>query len=219
MHPFTKHLSLAFVLCLTAIIICAPAAMAKEEGYTDLFNGKDLSGWDGNPDFWSVDKGEILGSTHEKRVKYNEFLISEKSYKDFSLKVKVWLENGNSGIQFRSKTLEKPWSVGGYQADVAVETYYGMLYEEQGRGIMPYWNEKTDEERKAIFDVAKQGEWNEYEIICEGDHVKMILNGTVTCDIVDPDGAKEGIIALQIHTGPKMNVRFKDIRIKELNKK
>lgn len=212
-----KTKSILLTLCL--MLSLAPAAMAAEEGYTPLFNGKDLSGWEGNPKLWSVEDGEIVGSTEKDMIKYNQFLIHEKSFKDFSLKVKVKLLSGNSGIQYRSEKKEKKWSVGGYQADVAVETYFGMLYEEQGRGIMKYWKKLSNQEREDIFNSAKQKEWNEYEIICDGDHVKMILNGKVVCDIEDPEGADEGIIALQLHTWPEpMEVRFKDIEIKELNK-
>ncbi len=62
-------------------------------------------------------------------------------------------------------------------------------------------------------------DWNEYEITCNGDHVKIVLNGYTTLDFKDPEGAKSGIIALQLHTGPDMKVFYKDLVIKELGKK
>lgn len=187
------------------------------EGFTALFNGKDLSGWKGDSRFWSVEDGEIVGSTDDAKAEYNTFLVTEKEYGDFELRVSVKLRNHNSGVQFRSEPIEgKPYAVAGYQADVAEATYFGMLYEEQKRGFMPYWGELSAEERSAVFEAADVDGWNEYVITCKGDNVKIVLNGKTTCDIEDPEGAKNGVIALQLHVGPAMEVRFKDIFIKEL---
>lgn len=207
----------AFIAGLAVLVATAvPGWSDAPEGYTALFNGRDLSGWSGDEALWSVDNGEIVGSTHGTKLKHNTFLSTKESFGDFRLLAKVKLINHNSGIQFRSEQYPDH-VVKGYQADVAEKTYFGMLYEEGGRGIMPYWNEKSDAERERIqTEVAKQGEWNEYEIVCEGDHVQMILNGTTTCDIIDPEGAKRGIIALQLHSGPEMEVRFKDLFIQQL---
>lgn len=186
-----------------------------KEGYVKLFNGKDLKGWKGDMDLWKVEKGEIVGSTEKKKIERNTFLATEKKYSDFSLRAKVKLRNGNSGIQFRSEWFED-FVVMGYQADVATETFFGMLYEEGKRGFLDYWKKLSEEERKAIFAAAKQGEWNEYEIECKGDHLKMVLNGKTTVDMDDPAGAKEGVIALQLHVGAPMQVHYKDLWIKEL---
>jgi hypothetical protein len=82
---------------------------------------------------------------------------------------------------------------------------------------MLYWGEISKEEKDAIAAAVKRDDWNQYEIICLGDHIKMILNGHTVLDIVDPEGAKEGIIALQLHAGPSMEVRFKDLEIKTSN--
>ena len=191
--------------------------MADDE-FTPLFNGTDLTGWSGDPALWSVEDGQIVGSTMEKKIEKNSFLSTEKSYSDFVLTLKVKLINHNSGVQFRSKQLEN-FAVAGYQADVAEQTYFGMLYEEQLRGILPCWKEYSDDERAAVFAAAKLDDWNDYEITCNGDHVKIVLNGYTTLDFKDPEGAKSGIIALQLHTGPDMKVFFKDLAIKELGKK
>jgi len=202
------------VLVLAALL--APAAVWAE-AFVPLFNGKDLSGWEGKDALWSVADGLIVGTSHGVELEHNEFLFSEKEYANFVLRVKVKLENGNSGIQFRS-VKHADGTASGYQADVAEKTYFGMLYEEKLRGILPYWNEKSEEERvKIATEVAKHGDWNEYEITADGDRVIMTLNGTVTCDIVDPEGRKHGRIALQVHTGPEMRVFFKDIEIRDLD--
>lgn len=211
----TGFASLVLAL-LAATLAVEPAWLAeKTEEFKPLFNGKDLTGWDGDSRLWRVENGEIVGSTEGVTIEHNTFLSTKESYSDFILKAKVKLRNHNSGIQFRSEQ-QPDYVVAGYQADIAEQTYFGMLYEEKKRGIMEYWKAMTPEEQAKTQTYVKQGDWNEYEIICEGDHVKLILNGHVTCDITDPEGAKTGIIALQLHAGPAMEVRFKDISIKDL---
>ncbi len=200
-----------------SILNAAESDQTKDsnEGFTQLFNGKDLTGWKGDPKLWKVEEGVILGSTVGNPIQKNTFLSTEKSYDDFILRVKVKLRNHNSGVQFRSE--QKPENVViGYQADITEKTHFGMLYEEGKRGFMEYWGALTEEQRKAVFDAAKPTDWNQYEITCQGDHIKMVLNGHVVCDINDPTGAKNGIIALQLHAGDQMEVRFKDIWIKPL---
>ncbi|MCK5172825.1 MAG: DUF1080 domain-containing protein [Planctomycetes bacterium] len=186
-----------------------------DDGFVRLFDGEDLASWSGDMRLWTVVDGVILGSTEGNAIEQNSFLATEKSYSDFILRVKVKLRNHNSGIQFRSEQADD-YVVKGYQADVATQTYFGMLYEEKKRGKMDYWKALPIAEQQAIHAASKQGDWNEYEITCIGDSVKMVLNGYTTCDIIDPDGAKEGVIALQVHRGDPMEVRFKDIYIKEL---
>lgn len=209
------------ILAITALaalpILASPAARAEDapEGFAPLFNGKDLQGWTGDPALWSVSEGTIAGSTKTTKIKRNTFLATEKKYGDFVLKAKVKLINGNSGIQFRSQA-HPDYVVKGYQADVAEKDYFGMLYEEGGRGIMDYWKQLTPEQQKEINAAAKMGEWNEYEIACKGHHVTMVLNGKTVLDLEDPAGAAEGVIALQLHVGPGMEVFFKDLFIKEL---
>ncbi|MBX7257815.1 MAG: DUF1080 domain-containing protein [Candidatus Hydrogenedentes bacterium] len=198
-----------------ALMVSVISFADAPEGFTSLFNGKDLTGWKGDSRLWSVKDGVIVGNTENVKLSHNSFLMTEKKYSDFVLRVKVKLRNHNSGVQFRSEALDD-YAAKGYQADVAEATYFGMLYEEQGRGILPYWNALSDQERADIFNASKKGEWNEYEITCNGDHVKMVLNGKVTLDFDDPEGAKEGIIGLQLHAGPGMQVEFKDIYIKDL---
>lgn len=217
-YPAWNQFRTIIIVCAFASI-CAGAAAEKpeaEKGFKSLFNGKNLSGWVGDEDLWKVEDGVIVGSSDKKKLRSNTFLSTKKTYSDFVLRVKVKLRNHNSGIQFRSEQ-KRRHVVHGYQADVATATYFGMLYEEGGRGILDYWKALPEEERAAIFAASKAGEWNEYEITCQGDNIKMVLNGKLTCDINDPDGAKDGVIALQLHAGDPMEVRFKDISIKKLS--
>jgi hypothetical protein len=193
----------------------SPLSFAAEEEFVPLFNGKDLDGWDGDPRLWKVEDGQIVGSTDGVTIEHNTFLSTKKEYSDFVLRAKVKLRNHNSGIQFRSEQLPD-YVAAGYQADIAEATYFGMLYEEKKRGIMDYWKAMSPEQQAETQTWVKKDDWNQYEITCKGDHVKLVLNGHTTCDIVDPEGAKKGIIALQLHAGPEMEVRFKDIEIKAL---
>jgi hypothetical protein len=181
-----------------------------DDDFKPLFNGKDLSGWvtPADKDLFAVEAGEIVGRT-KGDLKKNEFLVTDKPYKNFVLKAKVKIRNGNSGIQFRSKRADDG-AVSGPQADVA-DGYWGLLYEERGRGILERYDEKKAEA------LVKKGDWNDFEISAQGDHAIMKINGTVVVDRVDPKFDATGIIALQVHVGPEMEVRFKDIVIKNLD--
>jgi Domain of Unknown Function (DUF1080) len=204
---------------------------------TKPFNGKDLKGWTGNPTFWSVKDGAITGqTTKEKPTKGNTFLIYTNALvDDFELHATYKIIGGNSGIQYRSKVINSnSWVVGGYQGDFeAGKTYSGILYEEQGRGILAKRGEKVvikeDTGKPEVVgslgksdDIQakiKNEDWNEYVIIAKGNHLQHFINGTQTIDCIDEQkskAAKSGILALQLHAGPPMTVQFKDIKIKPL---
>lgn len=186
------------------------------EGFVSLFNGKDLKGWKGDPKLWKVKDGVVIGSTVGNKISKNQFLISEAKFSNFVLRASVKLHNHNSGIQFRSEEMPE-FVAAGYQADAA-DGYWGMVYEERKRGILDYWKKMSDADKKKIADAIKPGDWNEYEITADGAHLKLVVNGVTASDFRDPAGAKEGILALQLHAGPDMTVEFKNVRIKELEK-
>lgn len=217
------------------------ADRAAEQGFQSLFNGKDLTGWDGNPKLWSVRDGAITGqTTAENPIKINTFLIwTNSTAGDFELRCafKIVPNNdqnfANSGIQYRSKVLDPAnWAVGGYQADMeAGPNYTGILYEERmSRGIMALRGEKVvwDKDCKKqvvgslgssaeIQAAIKKGDWNQYVIIAKGNHLQQFVNGLPTVDVTDECEAKRatnGVIALQLHVGQPMTVQFKDLRIK-----
>ena len=214
-HPLSAPLLVLLLFSLTLLPSCQPESGPEAE-FVSLFNGQDLSGWLGDPRLWTVVDGVIVGSTEQTKLTHNSFLSTRTSYSDFVLRASVKLLNGNSGIQFRGEQFPD-YVVKGYQADIAVEKYFGMLYDEGGRGIMEYWKSMTPQEQADINSVARLDDWNLYEIHCQGDRIKMILNGQVVCEIEDPEGASEGIIALQLHTGDPMQVMFKDIEVKDLS--
>ena len=224
---------------------------ADATGFTPMFNGKDLAGWDGDPTFWKAENGMIVGeTTAEHPIKYaNTFLIARSGDKDavfgdFEFHV-VWRfapdrPFGNSGIQYRSHRVDDPkhtdnhWIVGGYQADQDLKNgYTGICYEERGRGIFCKYGDKMhvtadgkkeDQGKTASDDHLKKarkpaGEWNDYVVICKGNHCVQILNGVVVADFTDDQTGKaaaSGILALQLHQGQAMRIEFKDPMIKEL---
>ena len=176
--------------------------LATLENIKGLFNGRDLSGWDGDPKLWKVEGGEIIGKT--AGLSHNAFLRSDLSLADFRLTVQVKLvkNEGNSGIQFRSEPLPNG-EVKGYQADVGVG-WWGKVYEENGRGLL--WKDSGEA-------FVKPGEWNTYEIVCTGSKVRSSINGKPCAVLDDPSGAKRGIIAFQLHSGGPTEVRFKDLNV------
>jgi len=232
---------------LATSLVIATAATAAEVGFKPLFNGKDLAGWEGLPQFWSVKDGAITGqTTAENPTRGNTFLVWRGgTVGDFELRLSYKIvgnnerKQANSGIQYRSKvTDEKAFVVGGYQADFeAGKTYSGILYEERGRGILAQRGQKTvikevDGKHKveAAGTVGKSDEiqakikdedWNDYVVIAKGNHLQHFINGVQTVDVVDEQpskAAKYGILALQLHAGPPMTVQFRNIRLKELAK-
>jgi putative heme-binding domain-containing protein len=178
---------------------------ATAENAKDFFNGKDLTGWDGDPKLWKVENGEIVGKS--PGIKRNAFLRSHLTAGDFrlTLKVKLVPNKENSGIQFRSEVLPNE-DVKGYQADMGAG-WWGKLYEEHGRGLL--WDKSGEAH-------VKPEDWNDYEIVAVGTRIRTFLNGKPCVDLDDPRGARRGIFALQIHSGGPMEVRFKDLRL-ELN--
>jgi hypothetical protein len=133
-------------------------------------------------------------------------LISELAAENFrlSLEVKLVDNAGNSGIQFRSQT--RAADVAGYQADIGAD-WWGKLYEEHGRALL--WDKPADQ-------YVKRGDWNQYVIRAEGPRIRTYLNGQPCVDLDDPAGARRGIFALQLHSGGKTEVRFRNLALEIL---
>jgi hypothetical protein len=186
--------------------------LAQDPGFRPLFDGKTLAGWDGDPRLWSVRDGAIVGSTDAVALDDNAFLISRDKFSDFVLRTQVKLRNHNSGIQFRSEALPN-WVVRGLQADMAEGNWWGSIYDEKGtRGtIVNGWKGKAEK-------VLRAGDWNDYEVLCDGDLIRLTVNGLVTAELHDPASPRTGIIALQLHKGTPMQVEFRNIRIRELHR-
>lgn len=200
--------TLVLVLAGAACLLAQPVSKEeRKEGFKPLFNGKDLSEWKGDPRLWKVESGVIVGSTDGVEIPHNTFLILKKQYGDFDLRFQVKLRNHNSGVQFRSEELPD-FVVKGLQADMAENNYWGSIYDERGtRGIIANgWIGKAEK-------VVKNKDWNDYEIYCRGDRIRLTVNGVVTAEIRD-DSKLSGVIALQLHKGPGMRAEFRNLRIK-----
>lgn len=223
-----------------------PAADA--DGWISLFNGKDLTGWEGMEGYWSVVDGAIqCTETKENSKQTTLILLSSKhnpeKFANFEIRYKFkWVTpGGNSGLQIRGK-IDNPkmFHVGGYQADIdAGNVYTGIIYDEGGvaggRGIMSkrgektVWDaenkrtstplDKTDAEIKAV--IKPVGEWNDAVVVADGNHITYSINGLVTTEMIDnsPKACKDGVIGLQMHGGHTMTLQFKDFKIKMLDKK
>jgi hypothetical protein len=206
-------LTIGAVFTAALCIVAAPAAAASpdaEPGFEPLFDGRTLSGWEGDPRLWKVEDGVIVGSTEGVKITANTFLVyRKKEFGDFTLRADVKLRNHNSGIQFRSEELPD-FVVRGYQADMAEGNWWGSIYEEKGtRGVMVNgWKGKAEK-------VVKPNDWNSVEVRCQGDQIQVTVNGLVTAELRD-SVRTSGVIALQLHTGPPMEVRFRNLRIQEL---
>jgi hypothetical protein len=211
------------LLATSALVLLSSCSKAQEStsGNTtiDLFNGTDLTSWEGNPKLWSVQDGAITGITppdpadpKKGILKHNTFLIWKGgSVGNFELTFQYRIEKGNSGVQYRSKALppgEFGPIISGYQADFeAGEKFSGILYEERGRGILALRGEKnvikpgadakkpTVEKAGSVGDSnaiqasIKKEDWNDYKIIAKGNHVQHFINGLQTIDVTDEDSA------------------------------
>jgi hypothetical protein len=231
------------ILCSLPLV--AADAPPEPAGMKSLFNGKDLSGWDGDPRLWSVKNGVIHGeTTSENSADGNTFIIWKDGVTaDFDLRLSFRCNaTNNSGIQYRSKhitegTVRNKWVVRGYQHEIRNEntlpSVAGFIYDEGGKrgriclvGEQAMWT--VDGKKIVAADLINQEEfqklfrlddWNDVAIIAQGNHIRHYLNNRLTLDFTDDDpqlALKSGVLALQLHAGKPMWAEFKDIRLKAL---
>jgi type 1 glutamine amidotransferase len=181
----------------------------REQGFVPLFDGKTLTGWKYDKRYWSVQDCQIVGKSPPGLEK-NSFAISERAFGDFVLRFSVKVINRNSGVQFRSEALPE-YEVAGYQAD-AVVGGWGNLHEQNGRGrLVNGWKGKAEHS-------VNPKDWVDMEVEARGRHIIIRTNGLVTADYTEQDASRplKGIIALQLHRGEPMEVRFTNLRIREV---
>ena len=225
------------ILCLLVFASCpilfaeAPLGTAKA-----IFDGESLEGWRGRSDLWSVVEGAIVGTTTDANpIQENTFLIYNNELpSDFELTAKFMILGGNSGIQYRSRVVdEKKFVVAGYQADIDdALKFAGINYEEKGRNILALRGERATigadgKITKEVFgdavklgEVIQAGKWNTYRVVANGNRLQHYINDTLTCEVIDGESSKaatNGVIALQLHRGPAMVVKYKDLQVRALN--
>jgi len=180
-----------------------------------LFNGQDLQGWEGDPGVWRVRDGVIVGGSLDGNPR-NEFLATTRSFRNFTLQLEYKLVGTegfvNGGVQFHSVRVDQPPNeMLGYQADIGAG-HSGSLYDESRR--KKFLARASAEQIKRL---ERPGEWNRYEIRCEGSQVTLLLNGEETLRYVETDSTitPGGLVALQIHGNCKAEISFRNLKIEE----
>ncbi|NRA51476.1 MAG: DUF1080 domain-containing protein [Phaeodactylibacter sp.] len=210
------------LLLLTCLAYNFSWANPDEDGWRDLFNGKDLSGWEtrnGTAEY-VVRNGVIVGTT--KTDIPNTFLCTKEMFSDFILELEIWGDAAiNSGVQFRSNSIPeyRNGRVHGYQAeaDPSQRAYSGGIYDEGRRG----WLYPLGINPKART-AYKLGQWNKYRIEAVGNELRIWVNGVNTANVVD-DMTASGFIGLQVHgiggneEKAGREIRWRNIRIKTEN--
>jgi len=229
-----RCLSVGLLFVLTALPAAAEPGAGKkesEEGFVPMFNGKDLSGWEGAEAWWQVRDGAIVTESTAQnpcpRTQYLYWKGGEPA--DFEMRCRFRISgDANTGIQFRSQT-RPDWDTWGYQADIdTAGQYMGCLYQ-HGRGLVAQRGQEVviDQAGKKtitpigdaaeLLKAVKPGDWNEYRIVAKGPRIALWLGGVLMCEVEDHEpkyALPKGIIALQIHRGPPMKAEFKDLRIR-----
>jgi hypothetical protein len=242
----TLLLPAVFVLAPLRAQPAAPALAAPptaDTGFVSIFDGKTLAGWDGDPKYWRVENGCLVGEiTPETIIKRNTFIIWRGgSPRDFELDVEYRISaKGNSGINYRSIQLtDAPWSLAGYQADIDGPEknkpplrHTGQNYEERGRTFLARRGEmvRVDDTAKptviaslgdseALKAFIKDDGWNEFHLIIRGNILTHILNGHVMSVVIDDDTKNrrfDGLIGVQVHVGAPMKVEYRNFLLKQL---
>src|SRR5262245_37750470 len=220
------------LLCLVASALFAAEPTTPPSGFRAIFNGRDLADWEGSPDYWSVKDGCLTGIT-DGSLKYNRFIIWRGGkLKNFELRVQVKVTpGGNSGINYRSQ--HRPdlgdGVVTGYQGDVVANgaDSNGMLYVERRRRILPHTGEKVVIDREGQPCVVahlrvrdfEPGQWHDFRVLVRGNHHQHWIDGHPTAEAIDLDEkgrALEGILGVQVHVGPAMEIQYRNFFVQDL---
>ncbi len=217
-----------------------PEPLAGDEpGFRRIFDGKTLAGWEGNPTYWRVENGALIGEiTPATVIKSNTFIIWRGGRpRDFELKLEYRITaDGNSGINYRSSivadavTPDNRFAMRGYQCDLdGGKRYPGNNYEEKGRLFLAVRGQMTHVVGgrppilvSTIGDAAELAhivtdDWNAVHLIARGTVLTHIINNRVMTMVVDDDAANrpdDGLIGVQVHVGPPMKVEYRNMRLK-----
>ncbi len=193
--------------CFVVAVLVSGSLLAAEKcAWKSLWDGKTLKGWhqvgDGQ---WAIEDGAINGKT-DKGAKLYGLLVSDKTYKNFTVRFKFKSLKGNSGFYIRT-IIEKPDKAKGLQIEIDPRQNVGGIYESYGR----QWVDKPSAE--LVKKCYKLDDWNVMEVSADGGHVVVKVNGTKTAELADDPSRPEGHLAFQMHAGNEMLVMFKDIEI------
>jgi len=207
-------------------------------GFELIFDGKTLDGWEGDPKYWRIENGCLVGEvTPETLLKQNSFIIWRGgTTRDFELKIEYRVSaKGNSGINYRSVQItNSPFALRGYQADIdGANRYTGQNYEEKGRTFLALRGDisRVDADGKsriigsvgnkdALAALIKNEDWNEVHLIARGSTMTHLVNGHVMAVVVDDDPVNrkfDGLLGVQVHVGPPMKIEYRNFRLKKLS--
>lgn len=243
-NSFFKSLCL-FVTVLVSCDVSKKALNNVEKDYVNIFNGKNLGGWEGDPVYWRVENGVMIGEvTPQTILKRNSFIIWRGGEPaDFELKLDYRISlKGNSGVNYRSVEIDSlPFSLKGYQSDIDGKDAYGdgfprhtgQNYEERGRQFLAIRgqrvileNDKTPivvnviAPKDSLLKSIHYEDWNELHLVVIGNNMKHFINGALMSEVTDNDRVHrtmKGLIGVQVHVGPPMKVEFRNIRLKTYN--
>jgi len=227
-------LSLSILLLGTAVPLAE--SPKEEDGFVSIFDGT-LKDWDGDPVYWRVEDGVLIGEVRpETLLKRNSFIIWRGGeLEDFELKLEYRVSSeGNSGINYRSIDVpDLRWVMEGYQDDIdGKDQWSGQNYEERGRKFLAYrgqsvilkpgqppeisrdLGDRTELQKKVL-----KNDWNQVHIIAKGNHLQHFTNGVLMAEVVDEDAEKrrlKGLLGVQVHVGPPMKIEYRAIRLKRL---
>ena len=199
------------LLCIFALLSFQYLALAENNDFKTLFDGKTLNGWTPAPGGkWEVKDGAIVG-TSPKTERRHGMLLTDKQFTDFVVKAKFRVHSGDSGFYFRAKRVKSAVSVNGFQVEVDTTQETGGLYETGGRA----WVKKPSPEivKKRAY---KSGEWTDLELSAIGRDVVVKINGIISSELKNDRGRIKGYFGLQLHGGQDMHVEFKNIVIREV---
>ena len=206
-----------WISCLIACI-ASSALLAGPAPKVRLFDGKSFHGWDGDTNqTFHIRDGMIVGGTFSRMQPRNEFLATTSRFTNFVLRAKFKLTGSegfvNSGIQFRSERVPNDSEMKGYQADIG-EGWFGTLYDESRRN-----KPMAKPAEAAVKSAVKIGDWNDYELRCEGPHIVLKINGVLMVDYTEADFSipQTGRFGLQVHGGGRTEVFFKDLILEPLH--
>jgi hypothetical protein len=237
-----KKLMAIVLLLISSVTVLR--AQGSGHNFKPLFDGKTLNGWEGDPRYWRVEDGVLIGEVKPETIlKVNTFLIWKGGQPaDFEIEVDYRISaKGNSGVNYRSSRVDSlPYALKGYQADIDGKDKYnlgyprhtGQNYEERGRQFLAVRGARTVVEngqapklidslgtKAALLKAINYDGWNHLRIIAKGNNLKHYINGVLMSEVTDNDTANrkmKGLIGVQVHVGPPMKIEFKNFVIKEL---
>ena len=202
------------ILCTVIFVTVVTAATP-----TSLFDGRTLTGWEGDAQWWRVQDGCLTGGSSTEKIPKNFFLATTRSFQNFELRLRIKLTGDpttgliNSGVQLRSLRVPNNTEMSGYQVD-AGDKWWGKLYDESRRNKVI----ADSPDSAAVTASIRAGDWNDYRILAQGPRLRSWINGVPALDYTetDPAIALDGKIGIQIHSGGIALVQVKDVTINEL---